>query len=273
MFGSRPSRHRARVSAAPPRVGPKPAAEQPAAGKKAPPPRLGREASPGGPRGAPDRARPRASHRRGPGGAGSFAGGPERSGPDSGDPGFAERTGLRGQTGRGRPRLHLGRVRRSPPGPSAARPFRSLLGPRPSAGAVRSLPQGCAGPGHRLRDRRTVSPSYVSGASLASDATDLVPHLIYLAAWAAAAVLIFRGGARARTGALLGLGTGVVTFGLFLADAGTPIAPGGSRACSRAGLVLGIIGWFFCTAGSAVALGAAARPDSPAGAVRPGRSP
>jgi hypothetical protein len=95
-------------------------------------------------------------------------------------------------------------------------------------------------------------PSY-SGSSLASQAADLWPHLIYLAGWAAGAVLIFRGGALQRTGALLATGLSVVTLGLFLADAGFPIADGSSLL--GAGLVLSLIGWAACAAGSVVAFG------------------
>ena len=106
-------------------------------------------------------------------------------------------------------------------------------------------------------------PSYVGGASLASTAEELVPHAIYLAVWTASAGLILLGGARLRAGALLGLGTSIVTFGFFFADAAA-IAGGGAHLA--AGLVLGLAGWLACTAGSAVALqlraaGAPGRPD------------
>ncbi|HUA31888.1 MAG TPA: hypothetical protein VMC03_23615 [Streptosporangiaceae bacterium] len=94
-------------------------------------------------------------------------------------------------------------------------------------------------------------PSYLSGASLASQPDQLVPHLIYLAGWAASAVLLFLGGARWRIGALLGAGLSAVTLGLFFADAGTAIADG--SGVMGAGLVLGLIGWACCAAGSAVA--------------------
>jgi hypothetical protein len=94
-------------------------------------------------------------------------------------------------------------------------------------------------------------PAYLSGASLASQADQLVPHLIYLAGWAASAVLILLGGARLRVGTLLGVGVSAVTFGLFFADAGTVMA-GGSHLAG-AGLVLGLVGWACCAAGSVVA--------------------
>ena len=69
-------------------------------------------------------------------------------------------------------------------------------------------------------------PAYLGGSSLAQQADQLIPHVIYLAVWTASAVLILLGGARLRLGALLSLGLSVVTFGLFFADAGTAIAGG-----------------------------------------------
>ena len=90
-------------------------------------------------------------------------------------------------------------------------------------------------------------PHYLGGSSLASVAADVVPHAIYLAAWTLSAVLIWAGGSRRQVGALIGLGTSVVTFGLFLADVGTPIAGGASLM--GAGLVLGVASWVVCTAG------------------------
>jgi hypothetical protein len=95
-------------------------------------------------------------------------------------------------------------------------------------------------------------PAYFTGASLAQSAADLAPHVIYLAGWTASAVLIALGGSRVRTGALLGIGTSVVTFGLFLADGGTAISAGADIA--GAGLVLSLIGWAACAAGSVLAL-------------------
>jgi hypothetical protein len=106
-------------------------------------------------------------------------------------------------------------------------------------------------------------PAYTGGSSLAAQAATLVPHLIYLAGWAAAAVLILAGGTRQRAGALLGLGLGVVSFGLFFADAGFPIAGHGTAG---AGLMLSIAGWAVATAGSAVALW---QPGLPRSASRP----
>jgi hypothetical protein len=97
-------------------------------------------------------------------------------------------------------------------------------------------------------------PAYLSGASLAQQPDQIVPHLIYLAAWAAGAVLIFLGGPRRRIGALLAVGISTVTLGFFFADAGSVIADG--SGVMGTGLVLGLIGWACCAAGSAVALAA-----------------
>jgi hypothetical protein len=94
-------------------------------------------------------------------------------------------------------------------------------------------------------------PHYLGGTSLAQEADELVPHVIYLAGWAASAVLILLGGNRARAGALLGMGLSVVTFGFFFADLGTVIA--GSAHLMGAGLVLSLVGWLFCAAGSLAA--------------------
>jgi hypothetical protein len=106
-------------------------------------------------------------------------------------------------------------------------------------------------------------PSYLAGASLASQPAQLVPHLIYLAAWGASAVLVMLGGVRQRAGALLGVGTSAVTFGFFLADAGEVIAGGAHLA--GPGLVLGLVGWLACAAGSVVAF----RVRRPGGLGRP----
>jgi hypothetical protein len=94
-------------------------------------------------------------------------------------------------------------------------------------------------------------PRYLDGASLAPHADEVVPHVIYLAGWTASALLILLGGSRARTGALLGMGLSVVTFGFFFADLGTVIA-GGTQVMG-AGLVLSLVGWLFCAAGSLAA--------------------
>ena len=108
-------------------------------------------------------------------------------------------------------------------------------------------------------------PSYLAGASLATQPAELVPHAVYLAVWSASALLIGLGGTRLRVGALLGAGLSIVTFGFFLADAGTAIA--GGAHLMGAGLILSLVGWLACAAGSALALriGSAGRPGTPHG--------
>jgi len=93
-------------------------------------------------------------------------------------------------------------------------------------------------------------PSYLGGTSLARQADQLIPHVAYLVVWAASAALILLGGARLRIAALLGLGLSVITFGLFLADAGTAV---GAQNVGGAGLVLALLGWLACAAGSVLA--------------------
>ena len=91
-------------------------------------------------------------------------------------------------------------------------------------------------------------PSYQFGTSLADQTPNLVPHVIYIAAWAGAALLILLGGARVRMGALLAAGTSIVTFGLFIADAGYGSSTWGT------GLVLGLTGWLVCSLGALLAI-------------------
>ena len=114
-------------------------------------------------------------------------------------------------------------------------------------------------------------PGYLAGDSLAKQPPDLVPHVIYLAGWTASAILIALGGTRLRLGALLGVGLSLVTFGLFFADAGTAMS--GGLHLADAGLVLGIVGWLACAAGSTIAvlLPASGRPGprQPGGNPRP----
>ena len=105
-------------------------------------------------------------------------------------------------------------------------------------------------------------PAYIGAASLAQQADQVTAHAIYLAVWTVSAVLVLLGGARLRIGALLGLGLSAVTFGLFFADAGTALSAPGNPG--GAGLVLSLIGWLACAAGSAVAFLA-----RPAGASAP----
>jgi hypothetical protein len=94
-------------------------------------------------------------------------------------------------------------------------------------------------------------PSYLSGGSLVQEPVELVPHVIYLAVWAASAVLVVSGGVRQRMGALLALGMSIVTFGFFFSDLGTVLS-GGARLLGP-GLVLGLAGWLACTAGAVLA--------------------
>jgi hypothetical protein len=94
-------------------------------------------------------------------------------------------------------------------------------------------------------------PAYYAGVSLAAQSAELVPHLIYLAAWALSAMLILFSGVRRQAGALIAAGVSAVTFGLFFADLGTPIA-GGAKLLN-AGLVLSLIGWLACAAGAVLA--------------------
>jgi hypothetical protein len=109
-------------------------------------------------------------------------------------------------------------------------------------------------------------PAYIGGASLAQQSDQLTPHAIYLAVWAVSAVLILLGGARLRLGALLSLGLSAVTFGLFFADAGTAISAAGNPG-GGAGLVLSLIGWVVCAAGTVVAFLAGPRSGSRAAAA------
>ena len=109
-----------------------------------------------------------------------------------------------------------------------------------------------------------IFPGYFGKTSLTGQAFELVPHLIYLAAWAVSAVMIMRGGAAARTGALIAAGTSVVTFGLFLADVGTAVTGG---TAVGAGIILSLLGWAACTAGAltGLRLGPGGSPTRPRG--------
>ena len=103
-------------------------------------------------------------------------------------------------------------------------------------------------------------PNYLGG-SIASQPDHLVPHAIYLAAWTASALLIASGAARQRIGALLGLGTSAVTFGLLAADLATAV----SAHRPTGGMWPTMLGWLLATAGAAAgynraAAGAPAKP-------------
>ena len=115
-------------------------------------------------------------------------------------------------------------------------------------------------------------PNYLGGASLAKEPAELVPHAIYLAAWAVSAALMLGGSGRramaggpargviASVGALAAIGISAVSFGLFFADLGTAISS--SAPLAGAGLLLSLVGWLACAAGSAIAL-SIWRPGSP----------
>lgn len=109
-------------------------------------------------------------------------------------------------------------------------------------------------------------PAYLGSVSLADRADQVLPHAIDLGVWTLSAVLILLGGARPRLGALLSLGMSAVTFGLFFSDAG--LAIGGAGASGGTGLILTLLGWFACAAGTVLAFGVrpAGRPG-PAGAL------
>jgi len=112
-------------------------------------------------------------------------------------------------------------------------------------------------------------PAYVGGQSLLSQWDQVVPHLLYVIGWALTAALVALSVARpsnaARFGALFGLGLGAVTFGLFFADLGEVT----SGASLGLGLVVSLISWAACTAGSALAF--AANPGSVEQPSRPAR--
>ena len=115
-------------------------------------------------------------------------------------------------------------------------------------------------------------PAYEGSKSLLSQWAQVVPHLCYVIGWALTAALVAFSVARpsnaARMGALFGLGLSAVTFGLFLADLGE-VTSGGVALGS--GLVVSLLGWLACTAGSALALGANPGPSGqPSRPVRPG---
>lgn len=110
-------------------------------------------------------------------------------------------------------------------------------------------------------------PSYLAGSSLASDASELLPHVVYLVAWATSALLLTLGASRWRSGAFLAVGTSVVTFGFYLADAGTAMSQGAH--VMGAGLVLALVGWLLCAAGSVVSVSGRPQGEGPQGPRRP----
>lgn len=105
-------------------------------------------------------------------------------------------------------------------------------------------------------------PAYAGGQSLLSQGDQVVPHLLYVVSWAVSAGVIALGVARpgmARLGAMFALGVSAVTFGLFLADLGEVVS---GAATLGTGLVVSLLGWLACTAGAAIALGAACHDDA-----------
>jgi hypothetical protein len=110
-------------------------------------------------------------------------------------------------------------------------------------------------------------PAYVGGQSLLSQGDQVVPHLVYVIAWAISAGPIALSVSRpraARLGALFALGLSAVTFGLFFSDVGEVVSSGASLGT---GLVVSLLGWLACTAGAAIALVASCRDQDSA---RPG---
>jgi len=107
-------------------------------------------------------------------------------------------------------------------------------------------------------------PAYFTGQSLASASDELVPHLMYLATWAAATVLVFSGKTRIRIGALLGTGLSAVTFGLLVSDLATGMS---EHEGVGAGMVISLIGWLACTVGALLALRIAPRAATAASPV------
>lgn len=137
------------------------------------------------------------------------------------------------------PKLRLGRAKAEDGEPTPDRP-RASAATRVAAVTLLALGVilGVAG----------LFPQYFGGgASLATQAFQIVPHLCYLAGWAAGGVLLAAGGRKARVGALLGLGLSAVTLGMFLSDLGYVLS--GQNEVG-AGLVLGLVSWAACAAGS-----------------------
>jgi hypothetical protein len=169
--------------------------------------------------------------------------------------------------GRNTPPVGAGALREDgEPGPFGDNAVRTPAGAALSGKASRIMAAALLGAGVIL-GIAGLFPAYIGRASLAQQPDQVIPHAIYLATWAASAVLILLGGTRLRIGALLSLGLTAVTFGLFLADAGTAISAAGN-AGGGAGLVLSLIGWVACAAGTVVAflprLGSGSRAAAPA---------
>ena len=106
-------------------------------------------------------------------------------------------------------------------------------------------------------------PAYEGSQSLLSSSFQVVPHLMYILGWALTAGLVALSVARpsgaARMGALFGLGLSAVTLGLFIADVGQ-VAAGDSLGT---GLVVSLLGWLACTAGSVLVLASGVHGEGP----------
>ena len=164
----------------------------------------------------------------GPAGPGTGAAEPGPAGPGAGEAEPGAFSGLAGDTmAFGRQTLTAGRTGLSSAGSAFAV---ALLGLGVLCGLV------------------GLFPHYQVGRSLTSQPPSLIPHVAYLAVWTLAVLLIaLRAGAVARAGALLAVGTSVVTFGLFLADLGEGFS------AADAGLWISLVGWLACTVGAVMA--------------------
>jgi hypothetical protein len=102
-------------------------------------------------------------------------------------------------------------------------------------------------------------PRYLDGASLNSQASQLLPHIAYLLGWSLVAALLLVERRFARGAAGLGVGISLVTGGFFLTDVLT--ASVGHGESLGAGLSLSLAGWLACSVGSAGALFALRSPN------------
>jgi hypothetical protein len=167
--------------------------------------------------------------------------------------------------------LRLGRRKAGDGGADRGADDRGVAGRRSRRGTVLLTGEGLLVLGVVL-GLAGLFPAYVGSQSLLSQWDQVVPHLCYVIGWALTAALVALSVARpsnaARCGALFGLGLSAVTFGLFLADVGEVT----SGASLGTGLVVSLLSWLACTAGSALAFAANNGPSrQPSGPARPGR--
>ena len=94
-------------------------------------------------------------------------------------------------------------------------------------------------------------PTYLDGSSLASQASQLLPHTVYLVGWATAAVLLLRG-RQMRLIAVAAVGLSAMSFGFFVTDVGS--AASSVVHSAGAGLYLSLVGWTICSGASVAAL-------------------